>query len=113
MDFTQDAHYVHITADGAHREGFHCIFRSVYVLRICSTGYMLVYHVPHAEHMESLIRRNGEARSKQRRAAFRLLRSRVSERTKFHKSSPVTIPLLSSVFYINYSVHVQSEDCAL
>ena len=37
--------------------------------------YMLVYHVPHAEHMESLIRRNGEVRSKQCRAAFRLFRS--------------------------------------
>ena len=76
-------------------------WNSCTVVVIHATRYTLAYHVPHAEHVESSIRQNGKARSRRSRAALRLFCSRVSERSKSHKLSPVTvilsfIPLLSS-----------------
>ena len=67
------------------------------VVVIHATRYMLAYHVPHAEHVESSIGRNGEVQSRRSRAALRLFRSRVSERSKSHKSSPVTVILSSFI----------------
>ena len=61
------------------------------VVVIHATRYMLAYHVPHTEHMESSIGRNGEAQSRRSRAALRLICSWVSEQSKLYKSSPVTL----------------------
>ena len=67
------------------------------VVVIHATRYTIAYHVPHTEHVESSIGRNGEVRSRRSRAALCLFHSRVSERSKLHKSSLVTIVLSSFI----------------
>ena len=77
---------------------------------------MLVYHVPHAEHVESSIWQIGKVRLRRHHAGLHLSCSQVSEpiaQVLTHKLSPVTIILSSlipffgaaAIFCINYSVH--------